>query len=96
MRPPRASEGGDFMGLFGKKKTETGTTTQLTQPSKQVEGWVVECGPQCGFMVRNPNKQELATLVQTHMKNSHKTNLTEAEALADAKTVTWAAPVGQN
>ncbi len=73
------------MGLFGRKKAET--TAQVGGTS--MSGWILECGPKCGFMVRTTDKKDLALAVQTHMKHMHKTTLAEAEAVKDAKATTW-------
>ena len=77
------------MGLFGRKKENAGGATTTTMSSPKMSGWQVECGPTCGFLVRDHNKDELAKMVQMHMKDTHKTNLTPTEALKDAKTVNW-------
>ena len=63
------------MGLFGTKKEKAPTTTQR-------DGWKAECGPLCGFKVQDHDKAETAQILMLHMKRSHKTNLTEAEALS--------------
>lgn len=76
------------MGLFGRKRTETTTPVAGTSMS----GWILECGPKCGFMARTTDKKDLALAVQSHMKHMHKTTVTEAEALKDAKATTWVTP----
>ena len=70
------------MGLFGRK-----TQTATTPATETRDGWMVECGPLCGFMVKDHDKKETAQLVMLHMKQTHKTNLTEAEAMKDAKAI---------
>jgi predicted small metal-binding protein len=71
------------MGLFGRK-AETAT---VPANENQRDGWTVQCGPACGFMVKDHDKKETAQMVMLHMKQTHKTNLTEAEALKDAKPI---------
>lgn len=77
------------MGLFGKKKENAGASGTTTTMAPKMQGWVVECGPTCGFLVRDHNKDELGKLVQLHMKASHKTNMSEADAVKDAKHLNW-------
>jgi predicted small metal-binding protein len=74
------------MGLFGRKKEE-GTVVVTKTP--RMEGWLAECGPACGFMSRNHNKDELTQMLQLHSKNTHKTNMTAAEAKAGLKPTSW-------
>ena len=69
------------MGLFSvfrRTKNETiGRATKLH---------FVECGPACGFRVQSHNRSELVPMVQIHLKNAHKTSVTDAEADAAIKT----------
>lgn len=76
------------MGLFGRKKTDSASTTTMMT----MQGWIVECGPKCGFMVRNHEKKELVSMVQQHMKQTHKTTFSETDALKDARATTWETP----
>jgi len=86
------------MGLFGKKKTDgttsttggmTGatTTTTTTTTTRATAGWQVDCD--CGFMLRDHNKDETVQLTKTHVKTSHGQTITDAEALKRARTVTF-------
>lgn len=89
------------MGLFGKKKTDgatgttggmtgtTGTTGTTTTTQQRTQGWQVDCAPQCGFMVRTHNKDELAQLVKTHMRTTHNQTVTDTDALKNARTVNF-------
>lgn len=72
-----------MMGLFSRKPQEVATTKTAPRP-----GWTVECGPLCGFVVRDHEKQEIVQITMLHMKQTHKTTLTEAEALASVKPTT--------
>lgn len=68
------------MGFFGKKKEGTATATV-----EKKDGWIVQCAPLCGFEVKDHDKNETAQMTQMHMKNTHKTNLTMAEAMQSVK-----------
>lgn len=72
------------MGLFGKKKDAT--TATVTVPARP--GWLAECSHLCGFRVQVNDKKETANILQFHMKNSHKTNVSEADAAAGLKSIT--------
>lgn len=76
------------MGLFGRKKQETVTTT----PTVQLQGWMIECGPKCGFMIRTQDKKELVGYLVNHNKVAHKNPITAAQAEGDVKPATWTAP----
>lgn len=64
------------MGFFGKKPD-----AKPALPKKEM--WVVQCGPECRFRLEDQNKAEATQIVLIHNKLSHKTNLTEAEAMAE-------------
>lgn len=72
------------MNLFGRKKTDGAATATLG-----IQGWKVECGPQCGFRAYDHNKEELVQILKLHMKASHKTNLKDEEAAANVQPATW-------
>jgi predicted small metal-binding protein len=68
------------MGFFGKKQEGA---TAATVAKK--DGWIVQCAPLCGFELKDHDKNEAALMTQMHMKNTHKTNLTMAEATESVK-----------
>ncbi len=74
------------MGIFGRKKEEG---VLVAPKGPKMSGWTVECGPTCGFMARNHNKEELGQILKLHMKNSHKTNMTDAESVGGLTATTW-------
>jgi predicted small metal-binding protein len=39
----------------------------------------VSCNPACGFMVRSHDEKELVSIVKTHAKKAHKTDLTDKQ-----------------
>jgi predicted small metal-binding protein len=73
------------MGLFRREAKNAGSTTVATTETPRREGWMASCGPLCGFRVQDHDKKEAAQILMLHLKQTHKTNMTEAEALAALK-----------
>lgn len=70
----------------GDVRTLPNPTTTTTKTSGTKTGWEKTCD--CGFMVRDYNKDELVKVVNLHATTSHNMKpLTEREVLADVKTV---------
>lgn len=69
------------MGLFSRSKEGTTATTTVNTR----DGWMAQCAPQCGFQVKDHDQKETAQMVMLHMKQTHKTNLTDAEAMKEVK-----------
>jgi predicted small metal-binding protein len=73
------------MGLFRKK--EEGTVVVTKGP--KMDGWLIECGPKCGFMARNHNKAELVEIAALHMRNSHDNPVPKRDLEAALKPTSW-------
>lgn len=53
-------------------KTRTKTATRAAAKAATThELWKVECSPECGFLARNHDKDQLAQFVTIHGKQSH-------------------------
>jgi predicted small metal-binding protein len=46
----------------------------------------VECGPECGFMVRSHDEDELISMTTKHAKEMHRQNVTPNEIKGMIKT----------
>lgn len=75
------------MGLFGRKKEASGDGSAMATTTGR-QGWMAVCGPLCGFSVKDHEKKETAQILMLHMKQTHKTNLAEAEAFRELKPTT--------
>ncbi len=47
--------------------------------SKKGELKMVECGPECGFMVRSHDDDEIVNMTMKHVKDSHHTSVSRNE-----------------
>jgi predicted small metal-binding protein len=47
----------------------------------------VNCGPECGFLIRSHDEKELIEIVKAHAKNVHNMTITEEDVRVKMKTV---------
>lgn len=74
------------MGWFSKKQ-DAGVVIETKGP--RMDGWLIECGPKCGFMARNHNKAELVDIADLHLRNSHNNPLPRKDLEASLKATSW-------
>jgi predicted small metal-binding protein len=51
----------------------------MPEKAKQTELKVLECPPDCGFMVRSHDESEIVELARQHAKKIHKMDITDKE-----------------
>jgi len=47
----------------------------------------VDCSPECGFMIRSHDENELKTATMAHVKNIHHMTITEKDAVEKMRVV---------
>ena len=61
------------------KTTAKASTRVSVKASAHHQLWKVECSPECGFLARNHDKDELAQFVTLHGKQSHGTTFSRKD-----------------
>jgi predicted small metal-binding protein len=59
---------------------------EMPKQAKQMELKSVSCDPDCGFMVRSHDENEVIQMVKTHAKQAHNKDLTDKDVKAMIKT----------
>ena len=74
------------LGWFSRK-ADAGMVIETKGP--RMDGWKVECGPKCGFNLRDHDKAEAIEMAMLHMTNSHGKKVTKKDAEAALVPTSW-------
>ncbi|MDA8172990.1 MAG: DUF1059 domain-containing protein [Nitrospiraceae bacterium] len=58
-----------------------------TKEKKQQQLKQIDCGPECGFLIRSHDEKEIIELTKKHVKQHHGMDMTDQEIKKDIETV---------